>query len=348
MLRCRPSRRRVGPPNLPHTTRRVYPTGTPQPLAAVEAIVEAMRELEPIPESRAAHLRSSEDLSGIVGERLATTSERMEKAVDVFVGLWGDEEPAWKAEAERCCSALKDREAVGCVSVLLVHQTAGEGLVSPVNAALQPGTGSSQTATPASPAFESAIDRARLALVSSRFLGPSTDAVLTGDLSDASYSGASVALGAAVAMYSCQNQLSVDPHTAFTGDIKLEGSEWRVRGVDGIAPKLRAAAEAGFRTVFLPAENEADIPSEVSDRIRVISVGTVTELILRLQLPAISAQAETLQLRKVRALEAGCVERGWQLGVPTPIQDGSQFTISPATPPELKVARAARRSRDQT
>jgi hypothetical protein len=133
---------------------------------AVEAVIEAMRKLEPISESRAAHLRSG-DLSGILRERSATTSERMGKAVDVFTGLWGDEEPGWKAEAERCRSALKDREAVGCASVLLVHQTSGEGLVSPVNAALQPGTGSSQTATPASPAFESAVGRARLALVSS-------------------------------------------------------------------------------------------------------------------------------------------------------------------------------------
>ena len=303
----------------------------------IEEVLEAVRELDPVSASRETQLHAI-DLGQVHRERESRTSAKLAKAVELIARNYGGEEPGWITEAESCANALRDREVVGCVNVLLVHQAKSEGLVSPINAAVQHGTGISRTPMLASPAFASAIERARLALVSQGFLAPSVDSLVAVDLSDASYSGGSVALGAAVAIYSFQNQLCVDPFAAFTGDIKPEEGEWKVSGVDGVSVKLQAAVEAGIRTVFLPAENMADVSKELSDQLRLIPVLTLTELIMRLHFPAISARAETLQLRKVRALEAVCAGLGWQLTGPVAIQDGSQFTISPPASPELKLA----------
>jgi hypothetical protein len=220
---------------------------------------------------------------------------------------------------------------------LVVLKASDEGIVLPVRAIVQDGSGTVEALAATTDDFQQAVRRARHAMVNDRFISGSQDVVLTADLSEASYSGASIALAAAVAMYGSRAEMSIDPYTAFTGDINLEDNRWHVTGVSGVAAKLRAAMAAGCRRAFIPSENEGDIPDDLRDVLDTVAVSSIIEIITWLRLPAVSPRAETLQLQKVRVVQKVCAERGWQLSEPSTIKDGCQFIISPPTPPELKL-----------
>jgi hypothetical protein len=117
----------------------------------------------------------------------------------------------------------------------------------------------------------------------------------------------------------------------------LQGSEWVIQAVDGIKAKLSAAMETGCRRVFIPRDNEADVPPELHDKLHIVAVGNIAEVLVRLLLPRTGMPGETLQVRKINRLHAECTDRGWQISTPKLIQAGLQFTISPPIPPELKM-----------
>jgi predicted ATP-dependent protease len=72
----------------------------------------------------------------------------------------------------------------------------------------------------------------------------------------------------------------IDPYTAFTGDINLDGEQWRVRGVSGLAQKLEAARRSGCRRVFIPRENLDDVAATGLETLRVIPVDDLLEVLL--------------------------------------------------------------------
>ena len=71
----------------------------------------------------------------------------------------------------------------------------------------------------------------------------------------------------------------VDPHIAMTGEVALRGA---VTPIGGLPEKLMAAQRAGVTRVFIPQENLhdlKDVAQEVKDKIEIIPVSKVTELL---------------------------------------------------------------------
>jgi ribonuclease HIII len=279
-------------------------------------------------------------LDGKIAEVRVSSKPACEKLQAVVDHVTSGEEGRsrlWLEELGACIQAIRERGAVGAVNALLIHKQANCGVLLTVTAGVQQGSGQVRAITPAAVTFVSAVERARLALVNKRFLPASYDVLLTVDLTEAEYSGGSIALGAAMAMYSSARRLCVDPYTAFTGDINFQDGDWVLQGVDGIAQKLQAALDSGCRRVFLPRDNESDVPAELRKRMKIVPVRGMTEVLVTLLLPLGGPRSDTLEAKKIYLLQATCVEKGWHLSGPDPIQDGVQFTLSPPNPPELKV-----------
>ena len=71
----------------------------------------------------------------------------------------------------------------------------------------------------------------------------------------------------------------VDPHIAMTGEVALRGA---VTPIGGLPEKLMAAQRAGVTKVFIPEENMydlKDVAQEVRDKIEIVPVTKVTELL---------------------------------------------------------------------
>ena len=71
----------------------------------------------------------------------------------------------------------------------------------------------------------------------------------------------------------------VDPHIAMTGEVALRGA---VTPIGGLPEKLMAAQRAGITRVFIPRENLfdlKDVAQEVKDKIEIIPVSTVTDIL---------------------------------------------------------------------
>jgi ATP-dependent Lon protease len=71
----------------------------------------------------------------------------------------------------------------------------------------------------------------------------------------------------------------VDPHIAMTGEVALRGA---VTPIGGLPEKLMAAQRAGVTKVFIPKENLhdlKDVAREVKDRIEVVPVTDVTDIL---------------------------------------------------------------------
>ena len=71
----------------------------------------------------------------------------------------------------------------------------------------------------------------------------------------------------------------VDPHIAMTGEVSLRGA---VTPIGGLPEKLMAAERAGVTKVFIPEENVydlKDVAEEVKEKIEIIPVSTIKELL---------------------------------------------------------------------
>ena len=76
----------------------------------------------------------------------------------------------------------------------------------------------------------------------------------------------------------------VSEQIAMTGEVSLRGN---VMPIGGLPEKLMAAERAGIKTVFIPKDNEVDlkdVPSEVKDKLEIISVKEVKEVLNKLNL----------------------------------------------------------------
>jgi len=91
--------------------------------------------------------------------------------------------------------------------------------------------------------------------------------------------GPSAGIGLAVALVSLFSHRPVNPKIAMTGEISLRG---HVLPIGGVKQKLLAAHRAGIETVLLPKKNKKnmkDIPKEVKDRVRIVPVSTMWDVI---------------------------------------------------------------------
>ena len=91
--------------------------------------------------------------------------------------------------------------------------------------------------------------------------------------------GPSAGIALFTALASLVTGIPVDPHLAMTGEITLRGA---VLPIGGLKEKLLAADRAGITRVLIPKDNAEDlkeIPQEVRDRIQIVSVETVEDVV---------------------------------------------------------------------
>ncbi len=91
--------------------------------------------------------------------------------------------------------------------------------------------------------------------------------------------GPSAGVAMATAIVSVLTGVPVHKDIAMTGEISLRG---RVLAIGGLKEKLLAAMRSGAKTVLIPEENKkdlADIPDNVKEGIKIISVSTIDEVL---------------------------------------------------------------------
>ena len=267
--------------------------------------------------------------------RIRNSSDSSQEKLKSLVVLLVESNPPASESLKNCLGAVCDRSEIGAVNGLLITQPHRVGMVMSVRTLLQAGSGKITSAVATQDTFQSAVGRARGALESRGFIGTAQDVIFSVDLTDATYSGSSIALAALVAMFSQARQWTVDAYTAFTGDINISNGQWRIVRVDGIPEKLAAAKQYGIRRVVLPRSNEIDVPNGAG--LELIFADDLVQLFNQLVLPQHSSPADSIQQRKIFLLNAQCAERGWQVAVAREIQDGVQFSVTPPTAGELIV-----------
>ena len=91
--------------------------------------------------------------------------------------------------------------------------------------------------------------------------------------------GPSAGITMTTALASLVSGKAVAPIIAMTGEVSLRGV---VTPIGGLPEKLMAASRAGIQTVFIPMENEDDldeVPQEVKDKLTIIPVSDVTQVL---------------------------------------------------------------------
>ncbi|HUG46144.1 MAG TPA: endopeptidase La [Sphingomicrobium sp.] len=92
--------------------------------------------------------------------------------------------------------------------------------------------------------------------------------------------GPSAGIGMVTAMISTLTGIPVRRDVAMTGEVTLRG---RVLPIGGLKEKLLAALRGGITTVLIPGENEkdlAEIPAAVKDKLKIIPVNHVDEVLI--------------------------------------------------------------------
>ncbi len=96
--------------------------------------------------------------------------------------------------------------------------------------------------------------------------------------------GPSAGITITTSLASLINKKSVSEKYAMTGEVSLRGN---VMPIGGLPEKLMAAERAGVKKVFIPKENEEDlkdVPKEVKDKLEIIPVSQVKEVLCKLNL----------------------------------------------------------------
>lgn len=304
--------------------------------ASEEEVIAKLEKILGVDTCLLPHLRAEDRLNNIrsgdaaPSEKIKAFLSHFSEDLAVDFGEWGE-------CMQHCLRALQEREEIGKTNALLVSSQVNRAAVIPIKILIQFGDGRLRHLVSGKDDFKSAIERAMQCLVGHGFIRPTEDALYTLDVTEAEYSGDSIALPAAIAMFSAVKGIKIDPYTAFSGNINLSDRQWVIKGVTGIPQKLQAALAYGCRRVFLPGENEPDVRPRDAGDLKVTFVSNLMEVLLKLQTPPERLQGDSLHVRKINKVHAISQAEGWQLSDPISIQAGLQFTITPPTPPELKL-----------
>ncbi|HEX3043255.1 MAG TPA: Lon family ATP-dependent protease [Bacillota bacterium] len=87
--------------------------------------------------------------------------------------------------------------------------------------------------------------------------------------------GPSAGVAITLAIISCLTNQPIPQDIAVTGEVSIQG---KIKAVGGVFEKIYGARQAGMRRVFIPKENEKDVPADLND-IQVIPVETISEII---------------------------------------------------------------------
>jgi len=231
-------------------------------------------------------------------------------------------------------TSLKSHETVGKVNALLVRGN-GKAILVPLHVKIQSGSGQVQCQIKGSEDFKDAVVRAQSAMWERGFISESDDVLYTLDLTDSQYQGSSLSLAAAMAMYDAKLNVASDPYTSFTGAITLVGQDWTITAVSSVEQKIAAAKQAGCRRVFISSANSAD--ASASPNVKVHGVDSLIDTFIQLRPSLPLLPGNSLQGRKVRAIQEYCHTQGWDLPAFEPIQAGLQCSIVPLEIPAIKI-----------
>ncbi|RLI52571.1 MAG: hypothetical protein DRP09_17635, partial [Candidatus Thorarchaeota archaeon] len=304
--------------------------------SSADEILECLSLLIDIPDTAAAELRSTQQLS-----QIRRSKEPTHMKIKSFVNYLTHDlslNLGKKEEGIRAVFAwLEERESSAGPNALLVHKVYGSGTAVPLQIQLHDGNGGIKCLVPGCEHFEKAIERAKEALIAVNLIRQTRDVAFSLNITEAQYLGDSIALAAAMGMYAKEQGIPIDPYTAFTGNVNLEGEKYRITAIKGIDAKLEAARLAGCRRVFVPQENQPEITPDNSHGLNIHPVNTILDVLQGMQKPNDPLPEESLQERKICLLRSYCTQNGWHLSEPRSIQAALQFTISPPHPPELTV-----------
>ena len=104
--------------------------------------------------------------------------------------------------------------------------------------------------------------------------------------------GPSAGITLTSALASLVTGMPVSPEIAMTGEVSLRGG---VNAIGGLPEKLMAAERAGVSTVFIPKENMEDlrdVPQETRDRLEIVPVADVREVLQHLGLLVTGCSSE--------------------------------------------------------
>lgn len=303
---------------------------------AQEVVIEKLALIVPLTESAKLKLLASNKLgevrpsSKLPSQKPSALLQHLSEDLGIDIG-------SRQREIDCCLQALAKRDSRVEINALVVNTSSRAGTLIPLNIIVQPGNSNTICPVPYQDNFKGAIDRAVLAVRNGNFLRAEDDVICTLGLTDASYAGDSIALAAAIATCLAVTGQAIDPYTAFTGDINIENGEWKIKGVAGIAEKLQAAARSGCHRVYVPEENRQEVEELAFDRLRIVFVSNLIEVLVDLQSLAQAIPGDSLQVRKINLLRERCANNGWELSKPKVIQNGLQFCVTPFETPELKI-----------
>lgn len=87
--------------------------------------------------------------------------------------------------------------------------------------------------------------------------------------------GPSAGTAITLAIISCLTKRPINQNIAVTGEISIQG---KIKAVGGVFEKIYGARQAGVKKVFVPKENEKDIPADLHD-IEVVPIESIQEII---------------------------------------------------------------------
>ena len=128
-------------------------------------------------------------------------------------------------------------------------------------------------------AVKEATDRVRSALKNLSFSWPASRITVNLAPADIKKTGPMYDLPVFLAILCASRQVQTIPEdAAFLGELSLDG---QVRGVNGVLPMALAARQAGFRTLFVPAENAAE--AAAAEGLTVYPVRSALDVVLHLR-----------------------------------------------------------------
>lgn len=326
-------------PRLQFIRERIEQVGAINDLFA-SLLLRPIEELPAVVTDIADRLRVGQELAlfltGNTLDRLRRSDLQPRAKLQAALEALSPQVPSIADSLSACLEAVTARQEIGAVPGLLVTQQGQVGAVLSVRTQLQQGAGDVRAGVVVQDTFNSAVVRARAALCGLGLLSANEDVMFTTENTNATYFGSSIALAAAMAIYSHAREWQFDPYTAFTGDIDIRDGQWQVLRVEGIPEKLVAAQRFGIRRVVLPRQNENDVPEDCND-LKLVFVDTVREALDDLFLPQDNLPTATPQQRKLSLVKAQCSAKGWQVSE-RKIQNGLQLIVTPATAGNLTVS----------
>ena len=94
--------------------------------------------------------------------------------------------------------------------------------------------------------------------------------------------GPSAGVAITLAIISSLTKQAIPQNIAVTGEVSIQG---KIKAVGGVFEKIHGARQAGMKKVFIPKENEKDVPTDLKD-IQIIPVETIQEIIADALIPA--------------------------------------------------------------